>query len=305
MFRFRSLKLKAIRPLFICLIFLFIFNLVIATVLEEHADALYVGAAPSGEQKIIILDAGHGGEDCGAIGIDGVLEKDLNLAITFELGRMLGEKNFAVIYTRTEDKLLYRPDQDIKGIRKISDLKNRCEIAKKYPEALFISIHMNKFDSAILVVCHLVKRGDINALDMRCFTEEAGAGVGSVVLHIVVEVAYFKQNLLTLTDVDKVKELCYGLGVICTGASTDNDGSVLISILCPKGDSGKADHLKCGGIAQLILKRKSDHIELCKLVATLDSGERNVILLHFFLHICPRSIYALAPYILILIDNVI
>ena len=145
MFRFRSLKLKAIRPLFICLIFLFIFNLVIATVLEEHADALYVGAAPSGEQKIIILDAGHGGEDCGAIGIDGVLEKDLNLAITFELGRMLGEKNFAVIYTRTEDKLLYRPDQDIKGIRKISDLKNRCEIAKKYPEALFISIHMNKF----------------------------------------------------------------------------------------------------------------------------------------------------------------
>ena len=99
-------------------------------------------------EKLIILDAGHGGEDPGASSADGVFEKDLNLEITMMLGQMLIEKGYTVIYTRTEDKLLYGPDENIKGIRKITDLKNRCKVAKEYPEALFISVHMNSFGSS-------------------------------------------------------------------------------------------------------------------------------------------------------------
>jgi N-acetylmuramoyl-L-alanine amidase len=41
--------------------------------------------------------------------------------------------------------MLYKESENIKGIRKISDLKNRCKIAKNYPNALFVSIHMNTF----------------------------------------------------------------------------------------------------------------------------------------------------------------
>ena len=99
----------------------------------------------SEEEMIIIIDAGHGGEDAGATGVNGVFEKDLNLSLSFILGDMLSEKGFTVVYTRTDDKLLYKESENIKGIRKISDLKNRCKIAKNYPNAIFLSIHMNTF----------------------------------------------------------------------------------------------------------------------------------------------------------------
>lgn len=105
----------------------------------------YDSAAASAPEMLIIIDAGHGGEDSGATGVNGVLEKDLNLSVANILGEMLTEKGFAVIYTRSEDKMLYEAWENIKGIRKISDLKNRCKIAKNYPNALFVSIHMNTF----------------------------------------------------------------------------------------------------------------------------------------------------------------
>ena len=105
----------------------------------------YDAEAASATEMLVILDAGHGGEDSGATGVNGVLEKDLNLAVANTMGEMLVEKGFSVVYTRTEDKMLYEEWENIKGIRKISDLKNRCKIAKNYPNALFISIHMNTF----------------------------------------------------------------------------------------------------------------------------------------------------------------
>jgi N-acetylmuramoyl-L-alanine amidase len=111
-----------------------------------YRDELTVETVAS--ERLIILDAGHGGEDPGTSTADGVLEKDLNLEITLLLGQMLMDKGYTVIYTRTEDKLLYAPEENIKGIRKISDLKNRCKIAKEYPEAIFVSIHMNSYGDA-------------------------------------------------------------------------------------------------------------------------------------------------------------
>lgn len=98
--------------------------------------------------KVIIIDAGHGGEDPGAIGTNGSYEKDINLALAFELGAALENEGYAVVYTRTEDKLLYTEEENIKGIRKISDLKNRCKFAAEYPNAIFISIHMNSYSSS-------------------------------------------------------------------------------------------------------------------------------------------------------------
>ena len=127
------------------------FILILALVLQGSSlyfsnKALYAEeVAAITDNKTIIIDAGHGGEDCGTIGANGKYEKDLNLALAFTLGQMLTDKGYAVVYTRTEDKLLYTEDENIKGIRKISDLKNRCKIADEYPGAIFISIHMNSF----------------------------------------------------------------------------------------------------------------------------------------------------------------
>ena len=100
------------------------------------------------KEKIIILDAGHGGKDSGAIGVNGVYEKDLNLEYALEIGKMLEEKGYIIVYTRTDDRMLYTEEEDVFGIRKISDLKNRCKVAEKYPDSTFISIHMNSFGAS-------------------------------------------------------------------------------------------------------------------------------------------------------------
>ena len=99
-------------------------------------------------KKTIIIDPGHGGEDSGAIGCSGVLEKDLNLEISMSIGAILEEKGFNVIYTRTEDRMLYLPEENIKGMRKLSDLKSRVRISEENEGSIFISIHMNSFGEA-------------------------------------------------------------------------------------------------------------------------------------------------------------
>ena len=125
---------------------LLVLSLTVGSISTAHDSELFISAAKDvNDSRIIIIDAGHGGEDGGAIGYDGVLEKDLALSIAFEVGRELEKHGYAVVYTRTDDRLLYEPEQNVKGIRKISDLKNRCALAALYPESLLVSIHMNSF----------------------------------------------------------------------------------------------------------------------------------------------------------------
>ncbi len=115
---------------------------------ERMEDALAASAEASLPEKIIIIDPGHGGEDCGAIGADGTYEKDLNLAVSLVLGNKLTDLGYTVIYTRTDDRLLYREEENIFGFRKIYDLRNRCALSEDYPQAMYVSVHMNSFGQA-------------------------------------------------------------------------------------------------------------------------------------------------------------
>lgn len=94
---------------------------------------------------VVIIDAGHGGMDSGAVGINGIYEKELNLKISFIIYDMLRANGVPAIMTRTEDKMLYTESQNIKGQRKMYDLKNRLLVAENNPGAVFVSIHMNRF----------------------------------------------------------------------------------------------------------------------------------------------------------------
>lgn len=93
----------------------------------------------------IIIDAGHGGEDCGAIGKNGVYEKDLNLSIASELQSMLAAAGIPTRLTRKDDALLYDKNSDFHGKKKLLDMKARRAIINEYSNAVFISIHMNSF----------------------------------------------------------------------------------------------------------------------------------------------------------------
>ena len=96
------------------------------------------------QSPVIILDAGHGGEDGGATGTNGVLEKDLNLSMTRGLASLLRLAGYTVVETRTEDKLLYSEGTQ-KGHKKQGDLTGRLAFTAQYPNSVLISIHMNTF----------------------------------------------------------------------------------------------------------------------------------------------------------------
>jgi N-acetylmuramoyl-L-alanine amidase len=73
----------------VLLVFLLIFGIISLAangyyLSEEYAMAMI----EQSEKKIVVIDAGHGGEDSGAVGISGIYEKDLNLYIAKELGEL-------------------------------------------------------------------------------------------------------------------------------------------------------------------------------------------------------------------------
>ncbi len=98
--------------------------------------------------RTVILDAGHGGEDGGAETADGILEKDLNLAIVFLLRDLLEADGVRVILTRDTDTLLYDRNVDYHGRKKALDFAARQKIAEETPDSVFVSIHMNTYPRA-------------------------------------------------------------------------------------------------------------------------------------------------------------
>lgn len=110
----------------------------------EQTRAIEVNT-DSSSPKCIVIDAGHGGEDGGTVGINGVLEKDLNLSVSNVLGDMLKFCGYEVVQTRKEDKLLYDKNSDYHGRKKMLDLKGRLQIAIDTDPDVFIGIHMNSF----------------------------------------------------------------------------------------------------------------------------------------------------------------
>lgn len=111
--------------------------------MERMAFAL-AASVEEKETPVIIIDAGHGGEDGGATGTNGVLEKDLNLTLSAMLADLLRGAGYTVVQTRTEDRLLYDVGTK-KGHKKQGDLENRVKYTEKYPNSILVSIHMNTF----------------------------------------------------------------------------------------------------------------------------------------------------------------
>lgn len=87
----------------------------------------------------------HGGIDGGCVAADGTCEKDINLSIVKNLETLLVFSGYNVVLTRSEDVSIH--DNGVEGIRnqKMSDMENRLEIVKSYPDSIFISVHQNQF----------------------------------------------------------------------------------------------------------------------------------------------------------------
>ena len=122
-------------------------SLLIVKVKNASADVMeYMPVA----NKTIVLDAGHGGIDPGAMNKDKtILEKDVNLEITKKLRDLLESSGATVIMTRDRDVSLYQEDGNKTTRQKYNEnLKNRKKIINESNADIFVSIHLNAFEQS-------------------------------------------------------------------------------------------------------------------------------------------------------------
>lgn len=93
---------------------------------------------PGLANKVIVIDPGHGGSDPGAIGLSGLQEKTVNLAVALKTKALLQKAGAKVILTRETDIDVYGPDAS-----DVEELKSRTTIANNQKADIFISIHAN------------------------------------------------------------------------------------------------------------------------------------------------------------------
>ena len=93
----------------------------------------------------LIIDAGHGGEDGGAVAADGTAEKNINLNIATQVNCLLKLMGIQSVMIREEDVDLADHALPTVRKRKISDINARYELINAHPEGVYISIHQNQF----------------------------------------------------------------------------------------------------------------------------------------------------------------
>ena len=136
-----KVKIKSMKLTFV-LIGCFVVLAICARITER---ALPTSGTAASDKPVIVLDAGHGGLDSGAVGSAGTLEKDINLSIVLTLRDMFEMSGFEVVLTRDQDISIY--SDGVEGIRnqKLSDMDNRLKIIQSYPDSIFLCVHQNNF----------------------------------------------------------------------------------------------------------------------------------------------------------------
>lgn len=94
------------------------------------------------EKRCVVIDAGHGGDDPGKVGINGANEKDVNLRIAELVKGFLKANDIEVVMTRESDEGLYDSGASNK---KVQDMKKRIEMIDEAAPLLTVSIHQNSY----------------------------------------------------------------------------------------------------------------------------------------------------------------
>ena len=137
--RFSVVRLRAAVPaLLLC-------ALVLLALLLGDCAVQTASDAVAASFPLLILDAGHGGQDGGAVAADGTNEKDINLSLTLTLNDLMRSLGFRTLLTRRDDSLHETPDAATMRERKVSDLRYRLQLTQKHPDSILISIHQNQF----------------------------------------------------------------------------------------------------------------------------------------------------------------
>ena len=101
--------------------------------------------APVDVERVLILDAGHGGEDGGASSASGKMESGINLDIVLKTEALMAFLGVRTELTRSEDRSMHSEGARTIREKKVSDLKNRAAFISGFPNAMLISVHQNHF----------------------------------------------------------------------------------------------------------------------------------------------------------------
>jgi len=141
--RFAALSLFPVIPVVLIAAF-FAFRQVASSVAVDAAVSMTPDLTPA-----VIIDPGHGGFDGGAVCYQ-VVEKNINLGISLKLRDLLRVCGYHVVLTRESDVSTADSSTEGKSTRnkKVSDMHNRLDLMQSHSNAVFISIHQNKFQQS-------------------------------------------------------------------------------------------------------------------------------------------------------------
>lgn len=115
-----------------------------AAMVSSHLCTQFVAASAEEAEPVVVIDAGHGGQDGGAVSCTGVLESTVNLAVSKRLDAILQLLGAKTVMLRSEDKSLHTQGDTIAS-QKVSDLKNRISMVNGEANPILVSIHQNHF----------------------------------------------------------------------------------------------------------------------------------------------------------------
>jgi N-acetylmuramoyl-L-alanine amidase len=130
--------MKKILSVVMCLIFV----ISVVMVGREAAERTAGDNIEEGNKYCVVIDAGHGGDDPGKVGIGNVLEKDINLQIALILKQYLEDEGIEVVMTRKDAGGLY--EENTNGW-KVQDMKKRISIIDETSPDITVSIHQNSY----------------------------------------------------------------------------------------------------------------------------------------------------------------
>lgn len=139
----KTFRLGAI--LFVLLIIATLVAAVAALLTGEKSGSAAAGTLGEGTLPVLVIDAGHGGEDGGAVALSGIHESAINLEIAKKLAALAELTGLPYVMTRDSEDITYPDSAVTTAKRKVYDTKRRAELVNTTPNAVLLSVHQNFF----------------------------------------------------------------------------------------------------------------------------------------------------------------
>ena len=137
-------KIECVMSIIMLIVFCFIVLLTDGSIRKIFASN--ISRDDSGSSITVVIYPGHGGYDPGKVGINGELEKEINLKIALKVKELLTKQGINVVMTRESDMSMDNGDENVKS-KKASDMARRLKIIEEANPDIMVSIHQNSYSS--------------------------------------------------------------------------------------------------------------------------------------------------------------